>query len=183
MCMRSIDNNVDIVSRVPSRTRKDALLIDHSLRTRMPCPTNSLLVLMGVHGNAQETLTRGERHCESRRRAMFPHFFSCTKGSLRTSFPKSSSQSTSCDGLWIARVGSRASTWVLSHESDTGSEGVSDTRSGRAGSTSAGAPAPSKATAKTAHASYQSCPHTTARTFVECESLEAEFHGKDGRCL
>lgn len=57
----------------------------------------------------QETLTHRKWRLESRRKLMFPHFFIRTNGSLRTSLPKRSSQSTFCDGLWITHVGSGAS--------------------------------------------------------------------------
>ena len=183
MCMRSIDNAVDIVSRVPSRTRTDALLIDHESRTRMSYVTNLFLVLTGVHGNAQETLTREKRHCESRRTAMFPHFFLYANGSLRTSLPESRSQSTSCDGLSTTHVGSRASAWLLPHETDKGLDDASNRQSGIAGSTSAGALASSKATAKTARVLHQLGPHTTSHAFFASVSLRAEFDCRDRGCL
>lgn len=182
MCMRSIDNAVDIVSRVPSRTRTDALLIDHESRTRMSYATNLFLVLTGVHGNAQETLTREKRHCESRRTAMFPHFFLYANGSLRTSLPESSSQSTSCDGLWTTHVGSRASAWLLSHELTQVLRTSQRTRSRSTGSTSAGAPPPSEVTAKTTRVLHQLGPHTTTHASFASVSLRAEFNCRDRGC-
>lgn len=101
MCMRSIDNTVDIMPRVPSRTRTDALLIGDGLRTRMPYATRSFLVLTGVHGNAQETLTREKGHRESRRKPMFPHFFIPENGSFRTWAAGTGSGSELWKSLWI----------------------------------------------------------------------------------
>jgi hypothetical protein len=179
MCMRYIDNSTEGEDISQSRTWRGALLIDHGLRTRIAYATRSLLVPVAVHGNAQEVLTREKRYCESRRKLMFPHFFRNANDSFRTSRPESGLQRTSWNGLWITHVTSGASAWALLHETDTDPEGASNTGSARAGSTSAGAPVPSKVTAKPAITSREPDPRTVAHTVLGCESQGAGVDGKE----
>jgi len=107
MCMRYIDNMANVKSTSPSKTGTDGFLLDDGLRPRTPYATKSFLAPTGVHGNAQETLTREKRHCESRRKPMFPHFFRRANCNLRTRSPGTCIASGSQEGLWITCLRSR----------------------------------------------------------------------------
>ena len=172
MSMQSIDNTIDMMCTASSRTWMGGWQIDDSLRTRMSHVRRLVLAAVAICGNAQIALTREKRHCESQRKRMFPHFFSCTSNSLRTSFPESGSQSTSCDGLWAVHVGMGALFWTFLHETSAALAGESIAQPGSAGSTFAGAPPPSKATAKTPRVFCEPGSHTM--------TLTSEFYGKTG---
>lgn len=165
------------------RTRISGWRVDDGLRTRKPDATKLFLVTVPLPGNAQEALTHEERCCESRRKLMFSHFFACADCNSRTSPPESISQSTSCDGLWMTHVGSRVPFWALLSKSNHGPKSGPVVCPGGTRSTSVGAPASPRVTARIACAPYESGAHTVTRALVGSESLRAEFDGKGRGCL
>jgi hypothetical protein len=226
MCMRYIDNTAEVKSTSLSKTWMSAFLLGDGLHARVSNARRSFLVLMNVRGKAQETLTREKRHCESRRKPMFPHFFRRANCGLRTRSPGTCITSDSQEGLWITCLRSRrggessrevecrrsmsisGTKWSSTHPDLIGTrpglfdrscfrmsswawrEGTFRTSSDpvifppdTAGSTSAGALATTKVTAKTARVSHQPGPHAATRTFLGSEALRAESYGKVRRCL
>jgi hypothetical protein len=107
MCMRYIDNMVNVKSTSPSKTWTNGFLLDDGLCTRVSNDGKSPLVPTDLRGNAQETLTREKRCCESRRKLMFPHFFGRANRNLRTRSPGTCIASGSQEGLWITHLRSR----------------------------------------------------------------------------
>ena len=141
------------------------------------------LMLTNAYLETREGLTHGVRRLEGRRKLAFLHFFLHASDSLRQWASGTSSENEPCKSLWITQVGSRMLHWASLRKSNRGLHSASSVCPGRAGSTSVGAPAPSKVTARSARTSHEPDSHAVTHAVVGRESFRAEFYCRDRRCV